>query len=98
MAIQVGERIGDYEIIELLDSSRKDLTFKVRNVALERFEALRVLPKSVQDDDDRMTRFLREAQVHARMNHPNIVRFYQAVHLAGQLVMTTEYVEGTTLA
>src|SRR6266849_3823614 len=98
MAIQVGQRIGDYEVIDLLESSRKDLIFKVRNVLVQRFEALRVLPKALQDDQDKVTRFLREAKVHARISHPNIVSFYLATHLGGQLVMTTELVEGTTLA
>jgi serine/threonine-protein kinase len=59
---------------------------------------LRVLPKALQDDPDAVTRFLREAKLHARMSHPNIVTFYHATQLDGQLIMTTELVEGTTLA
>jgi serine/threonine protein kinase len=41
---------------------------------------------------------LREAKVHARLNHPNIVSFCHATQLDGQLVITAELVEGTTLA
>jgi serine/threonine-protein kinase len=98
MSIQPGQRIGDYEILGLLENSKEGVTYKVRNVILQRFEVLRVLPKTLQDDHDAVTRFLREAQVHARMSHPNIVTFYHATQLNGQLVMTTELVEGTTLA
>jgi serine/threonine protein kinase len=98
MPISTGQMIGDYEIIDVIESSQNGVTYKVRNVMLQRFEALRVLPKSFQDDQDKVTRFLREAKAHARMNHPNVVSFYHATQLDGQLVMTTELVEGTTLA
>lgn len=98
MSIQPGQRVGDYEILDLLENSKEGVIYKVRNVLLQRFEILRVLPKTLQDDQDAVTRFLREAQVHARMTHPNIVTFYHATQLNGQLIMTTELVEGTTLA
>jgi serine/threonine-protein kinase len=43
-------------------------------------------------------RFLREIRVHTRLSHPNIVSFHDALEVDGQLVMTAEFVEGTTLA
>src|ERR1700674_3380200 len=98
MPVTPGQTIGGYEVIDLLESSKEGMTYKVWNVLVQRFEALRVLPKSLQDDPERVTRFLREAKVHARITHPNIVSFYHATQLDGQLVMTTELVEGTTLA
>jgi serine/threonine-protein kinase len=98
MSIQPGQRIGDYEILELLENTKEGVAYKVRNVILQRLEVLRVLPKMLQDDHDAVTRFLREAQVHARMSHPNIVSFYHATQLDGHLIMTSELVEGTTLA
>jgi serine/threonine-protein kinase len=98
MSIYPGQKAGDYEILEVLENSKEGVAYKVRNVILQRLEVLRVLPKTLQDDQDAVTRFLREAQVHARMSHPNIVTFYHATQLEGQLIMTTELVEGTTLA
>jgi eukaryotic-like serine/threonine-protein kinase len=98
MPINPGQKLGDYEVIDVLESSKIGVTYKVRNVLLQRFEALRVLPKAFQDDQERVTRFLREAKVHARISHSNVVAFYHATQLEGQLVMTTELVEGTTLA
>jgi len=97
MAMTLGQTVGDYEIIDILESSREGVTYKVRNVLVERLEVLRVLPKTLQDDQDMVTRFLREAKIHARISHPNIVAFYHATQLDGQLVMTSELVEGTTL-
>jgi serine/threonine-protein kinase len=98
MVIKPGNIVGDYEVIDLLESSHEGVTYKVRNVLVQRLEALRVLPRTMQDDPEKVTRFLREAKVHARISHPHIVSFYHATQLDGQLVMTTELVEGTTLA
>ncbi len=44
-----------------------------------------------------MERFLREMKVHARLVHPNIVCFYNAMEIERQAVMTTELLEGVTL-
>ena len=98
MKFEVGQTVGDYEFIDLLESSKSGVTYKVRNVLAQRFEALKVLPKHLQDDREKVDRFLREIKVHARLNHPNIVSFYNATQLENQLVMTTELVEGTSLA
>ena len=98
MVMRPGQIVGDYEVMDLLEASQEGVTYKVRNVLVQRLEVLRILPKSLQDDPEKVTRFLREAKVHARISHPNIVSFYHATQLGGQLVMTTELVEGTTLA
>src|SRR5260370_26574117 len=98
MVMKPGQIVGDYEVIDLIESSHGGVTYKVRKVLVQRFEVLRILPKTVQGDTEKVTRFLREAKVHARISHPNIVTFYHATQLDGQLVMTTELVEGTTLA
>jgi len=98
MSISTGQMIGDYEVVDLIESAKTGTTYKVRNVLLQRFEALRVLPRTFQDDEEKVTRFLREAKLHALMHHPNILSFYHATQLDGQLVMTTELIEGTSLA
>ncbi len=97
MNIAIGERIGDYEFLEVINSSRSELAYKVRNVIADRFELLRVLPQPIQDDPERVERFLREIKVHARLSHPNVVAFHNATRLQDKLVMTTEFVEGVTL-
>src|SRR5579863_7413333 len=98
MAFEIGKTIAGYEIVEVVGSSKTGVAYKVKNVFAQRFEVLKLLPKSVQDDEQQVARFLREIKVHARLVHPNIVTFYNAREIEGQLVMTTEFVPGITVA
>jgi eukaryotic-like serine/threonine-protein kinase len=95
---QLGQRSGDYEFIDIMDSSRAGVAYKVRNLRQGRFELLRVLATAAQEDQERTNRFLREAAVHARLAHANIVTFYDALVLDGQFVITTELLEGVRLS
>jgi len=98
MGFEVGKTVAGYEIVEVLGSSKLGVAYKVRNVFAQRFEILKILPKGGQNNEEQTARFLREIKVHARLVHPNIVTFYNAREIEGQLVMTTEYVPGITVA
>src|SRR6266852_731819 len=98
MGFEVGKTVAGYEVVEVLGSSKTGIAYKVRNVFAQRFEILKILPKNVNGDEEQVARFLREIKVHARLVHPNIVTFYNAREIEGQLVMTTEYVPGMTVA
>ena len=97
MPFRLGSTIDGYEFIDIVESSRTEVSYRVKNLAENQFELLRVLQKSSQDDPQRAERFLRESKVHSRLLHPNIVRFRRASVLREQLVITTELVEGVPL-
>src|SRR5690242_10161756 len=97
MPFALGKQAGDYEFIDVLGNSKTSLAYKVRNIKFDRMEMLRILPQNMQGDKERVERFLREVKVHARLSHPNIITFYNATEIEGQLVMTMELVEGTSL-
>lgn len=98
MGFEIGKTIAGYEIVEVLGRSKTGVTYKVRNVFAQRFEVLKILPRSIQDDEEQNARFLREIKLHAQLLHPNIVTFYNAREIEDQLVMTTEFVPGVTVA
>jgi len=96
--LQCETRVGDYEILDLLQSSRREVVYRVRNTTANRLEAMKVLPESLEHDNETSERFFREIKVLARLAHPNIVTFYHATKLSNQMVMTTELIDGITLA
>ncbi len=77
--------------------------WRARDTRLARDVALKILPELFAHDPDRLSRFQREAQVLASLNHPNIAAIYgieegpaEAGHHVHALVL--ELVEGPTLA
>jgi len=87
-----------YEFLGIIDKPKTGVTYKVRNRTTGEFETLRTLPGASAFDPESRDRFLREIRVHTRLAHPNVAAFHDAFELDGQLVMTAEYIEGSTLA
>ena len=97
MSFALEQTVGSYEFLDVLETSKGGRTYKVNNTAAHRLEKLKVFPKEMQNDRERAERFLREIKIHASLSHPNIAAFYDASYLNGELVMTTELVDGITL-
>jgi len=97
MEFQVGETHAGYEFLDVLKRTKSGIEFKVRNTLVGRVEALRTIPEG-SDDKEQTDRFLREMRVHAGLVHPNIVTLFNAAAVDNQLVLTTELVEGQTVA
>jgi serine/threonine protein kinase len=68
--------------------------YRATDTKLNRDVAIKVLPEAFTSDSDRLTRFTREAQVLASLNHPNIA----AIHGFENGALILELVEGSTLA
>ena len=90
--------VGNYEFLGIVDRPKAGVTYKVRNLTTGELEILRTLPGASYSDPESLERLLREIRVHTRLSHPNIVAFHDAPELDGCVVMTAEFVEGTTLA
>jgi serine/threonine-protein kinase len=97
MSFEIGQALGNYDILDVLDATVSGVTYKVRNQLDGRTEALKILPAELREDRERVERFLREANIHARLEHPNIAAFYSAMEIEGELIMTMELVQGLTL-
>ncbi len=98
MNFTLNQVIDNYECLGLIDQPKAGVTYKVRNLTTGRIHALRALPGRVARGAESAERLLREIRVHTRLSHPNIVEFHDAFEMNGQLVMTTEYVDGPSLA
>src|SRR5207245_5707128 len=65
---------------------------------LKRDVAIKILPGEFSRDADRVSRFQREAEVLASLNHPNIAAIYDLQEADGSRYLVLELVEGETLA
>src|SRR5918998_4854107 len=92
-----GDRVGDYEIVDILGAGGMGRLYKVRNIISERTEAMKVLLPNPESDPDLADRFMREIKVQASLQHPNIAALHTALRVNNQLLMLIEYVEGTTI-
>jgi serine/threonine-protein kinase len=97
MSFQVGDAIGDYQVIAVLGAGGMGQVYKVRNVISDRVEAMKVLLPDLVNEPELGDRFLREIKVQASLDHPNIAKLHTALRAGNQLVMVMELVEGTTL-
>jgi serine/threonine-protein kinase len=92
-----GKVIDGYEVIDVLQNLPGRIAYRVKNLELNRFEQLELLPQSLAEDEERSERFLREIRLLSSLEHPNIVTCYGAARMEGQLAMMVELLEGVTL-
>jgi serine/threonine protein kinase len=98
MPIGPGSRLGSYEVIALIGEGGMGKVWRAHHTALNRDDALKVLPDAFASDPDRLARFRREAQVLASLNHPNIAHVYGLEQADGVQALVMELVDGETLA
>src|SRR5690349_3696964 len=87
-----------YKFLDVVARSRSAVTYRVQNTLAQRIEVLTALPAGARDDQDAAERLLHEMRIRARLAHSNIVTFYTALPIDGQLVMTTELFDALPLS
>jgi len=98
VTVSPGVRLGPYEITALLGEGGMGQVYRATDTNLKRTVAIKVLPAAVSSDADLLSRFRREAEVLARLNHPNIAQIYGLERSDGTTALVMELVEGETLA
>ncbi len=97
MALTPGTRFGPYEVTALIGEGGMGQVYRATDTNLKRPVALKVLPEAMATDAERLARFQREAEVLARLNHPNIAQVHGLEKTDGTTALVMELVEGPTL-
>jgi eukaryotic-like serine/threonine-protein kinase len=97
VTFQVGEKIGDYEIVGVLGRGGMGKVFRVRNLLSDRLEAMKIVLPDTAANPEIADRFLREIRVHASLEHPHIAQLRTALRVENHVVMIIELVEGEGL-
>jgi serine/threonine protein kinase/Tol biopolymer transport system component len=98
MPIEPGSRIGPYEVTSHLGEGAMGVVFRAHDTKLQRDVALKLLPENFAKEPERLTRFQREAQLLASLNHPNIAHIYGLEEVDGSGCIVMELVEGETIS
>src|SRR5262249_28117124 len=105
-----GRQIGPYKILSLIGRGGMGEVYLAHDTKLSRDVAIKVLPNAVSNDAERLplpaafasdverlTRFRREAQLLASLNHPNIAHVYGIEEFDQAHCIVMEFIEGETL-
>ena len=97
MGLQPGTKLGPYEIVSAIGAGGMGEVYRARDTRLGRDVAIKVMPVSVAQDADRLSRFEQEARTVATLNHPNIMALHDIGTYEGAPFLVSELLEGETL-
>lgn len=98
------ERVGDYQLLEVLGSGGMGTVYRARQLTINRIVALKLIRPdrwpglSVDQRQTAIDRFMRESQAAARREHPHVLTVYDAGHDGSTYFLAMRYVEGGSLA
>src|ERR1700674_1625605 len=92
-----GQSLGGYQLEEEIGRGSMGMVYRGRQIALGREGAVKVLSQALAKDVSYVARFIREAQIIAGLNHPNIVQIFDAGQQSGVLYFVMEFVQGPTI-
>ena len=93
-----GTEINQYRIIKKLGQGGMGVVFLAEDTRLKRTVALKFLSPSLIDQEELLSRFMREAQTASAIDHPNICTIYEVNETdEGLPFIAMAYYEGETL-
>jgi len=97
MGFYPGQSVGSYRIVELLGQGAMATVYKAKHSLLDRFGALKVMHQFLVNDPHFIESFEREAQIIAKLDHPNIVPVYDYAEHDGNRYLVMKFIEGISL-
>jgi len=95
--IHVGQRLGNYEVEELIGTGGMAVVLRGRQLSLNRIVAIKILPPDLAENQMFVQRFDSEAAAMAELNHHNIVGVIDRGQEGDTYYIVMEFVEGETL-
>jgi len=94
----VGRKVGSFEIVEIIGRGGMGVVYLARDTKLKRSVAIKSMPAKLIGDSIARTRFRREAELLASLNHNNIAVIHDIIEQGSLGYLVLEYVPGQTLA
>jgi tetratricopeptide (TPR) repeat protein len=87
-----------YEVLGELGRGGMGVVYKARQLRLNRLVAIKTISSGLGASAEELARFRAEAELAARIQHPNIVQVYEVGEQDGQPFCILEYVNGSSLS
>jgi tRNA A-37 threonylcarbamoyl transferase component Bud32 len=95
--LQPGQNLGAYRIIEQVGRGGMATVYKAYHAAMDRYVAIKVLPRQLAENPEFTGRFRREARTIANLEHPHILPVYDSGESEGVAYLVMRYLEAGTL-
>ncbi len=92
-----GKQFGPYQIVAPLGEGGMAAVYKAYQPGMERYVALKVLPRSYADDPQFLARFQREAKLLAQLQHPHILPVFDFGQSEGYTYIVMPFIPSGTL-
>jgi serine/threonine protein kinase len=93
----LGQMAGNCKILEKINEGGSALIYRAHNVNFGLDRVIKILKPALAEDEDNFDRFKQEAQLTARLDHPNILRVFDTGEIGKQFYIEMEFVEGQSL-
>ena len=93
----VGQMVGNCKILEKINEGGSALIYRAHNLTFGLDRVIKILRPALAEDVDNFERFKQEAQLTARLDHPNILRVFDTGEIGKQFYIEMEFVEGQSL-
>ena len=92
-----GLAVGRYIILDRIGSGSMGRVYRAHHVLMDRVVALKIIAPDISANERVVARFQREMKLVGRLDHPNVVRAFDADRINGVLYIVMEFVTGTSL-
>jgi eukaryotic-like serine/threonine-protein kinase len=89
--------VGRYIILDRVGSGSMGRVYRAHHVMMDRVVALKIIAPEISSNERVVARFQREMKLVGRLDHPNVVRAFDADQINQVLYIVMEYVAGTSL-
>ena len=92
-----GLLVGRYIILDRIGSGSMGRVYKAHHQMMDRIVALKIIAPEIASNEKVVARFQREMKLVGRLDHPNVVRAFDADRINKVLYIVMEYVPGQSL-
>src|SRR5258708_11544125 len=92
----IGSRVVDFELKGIVGAGGMSVVYRAEHRVTGQSVAIKILPPELAVHEELKARFVEEARVLAKLEHPNIVHLNNFTESGGRMCLVMQYVEGVT--